>query len=209
MILLGFGGHGHVVADLARTTGYHLIGYSAPQATPSDPARTPSYLGGDDAVLDYDPDSVWLANAIGSVGNASVRRHAFHTFSEKTYRFPALVHPSATVAQDVVLLDGCQVMAGAVIQSGAQIGVNTIVNSGAIVDHDCQIGDHVHIAPGAVLSGSVMIDNGAHVGTGAIVIQGIQIGTDSIIGAGASVVDNIPANVTVVGTPARTVGSTA
>ena len=208
IILLGFGGHGLVVSDLVKVIGYDIIGYSAPHAATGKSAPALHYMGGDDAIFDCDPKSVTLANAIGSVGDVRLRQRAFHMFAEKHYRFPALVHPSATVAQDAVLLEGCQIMAGAVIQSGAQIGRNSIVNSGAIVDHDCQIGDHVHIAPGSVLSGSVVVDHGVHIGTGAVVIHNIQIGADSIIGAGATVIDNIPANVTVVGTPARQTIST-
>ena len=42
-------------------------------------------------------------------------------------------------------------------------------------------------------------------GTGAAIIQGITIGEWTIIGAGAVVVDDIPANVTAVGIPAKVI----
>lgn len=160
-------------------------------------------LGNDDKIQEYAPDSVELVNGIGSIASTQKRREIYEKFKKDGYSFAAVVHPTATVMDGVVLGEGVQVMAGAVIQIGCTIGDNTIVNTGAIVDHDCIIGEHVHIAPGAVLSGDVYLGAGCHVGTGATVIQGIDIGKNATIGAGAVVIKGVPNGKLVVGNPAR------
>ncbi len=62
------------------------------------------------------------------------------------------------------------------INAGARIGANCVINTCASVDHDCQLADDVFIAPGARLCGEVTVGQGSSIFTGAIVIPGIKIG---------------------------------
>jgi UDP-perosamine 4-acetyltransferase len=192
IVLLGGGGHSRVVIDLLRVLGWRLRGVI--DIDPAVKTRLPAevvYLGSDDTI-DIAPDSVLLANGVGSVGRIDVRRRMFTQFRTRGFRFVTLRHPSAIVASDVVIGEGSQIMAGAVVQTGACIGANAIVNTRASVDHDCEIGDHCHIAPGVVLSGGVRIGSSTHIGTAAAVIQNVIIGSDVVIGAGALVLRDIP-----------------
>ena len=59
--------------------------------------------------------------------------------------------------------------------------------------------------PGACIGGDVTIGDGVLVGANATILQGLTIGDDAMIGAGATVISDVPAGVTVVGTPARPV----
>jgi UDP-perosamine 4-acetyltransferase len=202
IIVLGAGGHARVLVDALRQIGVEFLGATVADETDEGPGGIP-ILGTDDVILNYPPEAVLLANGIGSIGDPSVRRDQFDHFSTKGYRFATVVHPKATLADDVQLGEGCVVMAGAIIQTGSRIGDNTIINTGAIVDHDGHIGSHVHLAPGAVLSGGVSIGHGVHVGTGATVIQAITIGANAIVGAGAVVVKDVRPGAVVLGVPAR------
>jgi UDP-perosamine 4-acetyltransferase len=204
VIVLGAGGHAKVVIEALHRSSVAILGI-----VDNDPARVGEKLlgvpviGEDDAVLLHPADSVRLVNALGSVGVSKGRRILFQKMKEKGYYFYLVVHPSAVIAEDVVLSEGAQVMAGAVIQPGTHIGRNAIVNTRASIDHDCRIGDHVHVAPGATLSGGVAVGSGAHIGTGATIIQGITIGSDSMVAAGAVVVRDVADGTTVKGVPAR------
>lgn len=117
-------------------------------------------------------------------------------------------------ASNVVVLDGVQIGAGAILNpfvcltSNIRIGKQFHANIYSYVAHDCEIGDYVTFAPGVKCNGNVVIEDHAYIGTGAILKQGkpgapLVIGRGAVIGMGAVVTKSVPAGVTVVGNPAR------
>ena len=58
----------------------------------------------------------------------------------------------------------------AVVQPGAQIGENAIINTRSVIEHDCVIEDHVHVATGAILAGGVRVGCMSMIGAGAVVV---------------------------------------
>ncbi|MEI7818263.1 MAG: acetyltransferase [Desulfuromonadales bacterium] len=204
VIILGAGGHAKVLIDSLLTASAVIVGIVDP-----DPALigvkilSVPVLGGDDVVNEFPNAEILLVNALGSIGLPIKRKQLFDKFRGIGYKFVKVVHPSAIVASDVVLGAGAQVMAGAVIQTGSRIGINSIINTRASVDHDCIIGDHVHISPGVTISGGVTVGACSHIGTGASVIQGISIGNGCLVAAGAVVTKDISDGEKVRGVPAR------
>jgi len=53
----------------------------------------------------------------------------------------------------------------------------------------------------------IVIGDNVWIGSGAIVLAGVTVGENSVIGAGAVVTKDVPANVVVVGNPAKTIKS--
>ncbi|MDH5524785.1 MAG: acetyltransferase [Desulfobulbaceae bacterium] len=204
LLIIGAGGHARVLLDIILEHSMTMLGIVDvnPALIGQEIFGVP-VIGQDDLVSGYSPDALRLVNAVGSVGSMLIRKGVYWKFKELGFSFQTIVHRSATIGKEVILAEGVQVMAGAIIQAGAQLGCNTLINTAATVDHDCRIGDHVHIAPGATLSGNIVVGDGTHIGTGANIIQGLKIGRDVIVGAGAVVVDNLPDGVTAVGVPAR------
>ena len=204
LIILGAGGHAKVLIDALRQQSIELLGI-----TDADTDKKGQFLfdvtviGGDEEVMKYPIETIKLINGMGSVRVNPRRRQLFEHFKSKGYSFASVVHSSAIIAGDVILSEGVQIMAGAIIQAGCHVGTNAVINTGVVVDHDCHIGDHAHIAPGVTLSGGVSVGENTHVGTGATVIQGIKIGRNSLIAAGAVVIRNVPDDETVVGVPAK------
>lgn len=201
IVVIGAGGHARVVVDALQCAGLEVEGVIGLE--PVGDVLGVRYLGTDDAVLARNPQSVMLANGVGSIDAKGTRAAVFDRFAALGYEFVRVIHPSAVVARSAQLGEGAQVMAGAVIQPGARLGKNVLVNTRASVDHDCVIGDDVHIAPGATLSGGVIVEAGAHVGAGAVVLQGRRVGVRAVVGAGATVHRDVRAGVIVVGVPAK------
>lgn len=203
-IIIGSGGHAKVLIEalLASSAVIKGIVDSNPMLAGSRILGVP-VLGGDDVVVEFTPSQIQLVNGVGSIGLPNLRQRLYERFKILGYDFATVIHPSAVVTSDVILGEGSQVMAGAVIQPGSHIGCNTIINTRASVDHDCIIGDHVHISPGVTLSGGVDIGAGSHIGTGATLIQGISIGCGCLVAAGAVVVKDITDGAMVRGVPAR------
>ncbi|MBY0471650.1 acetyltransferase [bacterium] len=189
LIIIGGGGHARVLADLLAQCQRQVRGYT--DLSETSLSSSVSYLGTDEALVQLQPTEVELVNGVGSTSDTSVRAKIFEIYQAKGFRFATLVHPSAILPLKYQLGEGSQVMAGAVIQTGVEIAVNSIVNTRASIDHDCQLGAHVHVAPGVTLSGGVVVGDRAHIGTGASVIQGIRIGSGAIVGAGATVTRDV------------------
>jgi sugar O-acyltransferase (sialic acid O-acetyltransferase NeuD family) len=206
ILIIGAGGHAKVVIDALRLSGATLLGVLDRNGTGGAAALLGlAVLGNDDALERFDPREVLLANGIGSIGSGEARREIYLRLKGRGFRFAQVIHPSAVVARDVELSEGAQVMAGAVVQPGCSIGVNSIINTRSSLDHDCAIGAHVHVAPGATLSGGVVVGENVHIGTAAAVIQQIVLGACSMVAAGAVVIHDVPENALVMGVPAKEV----
>lgn len=201
-IVIGRGGHAKVLLSTLLLCRRRILGF-----VDLDPTAPPLLgircLGRDAAVLLHAPGDVRLVNGVGSADSTVLRQNVYDRFSREGYRFATVIHLSATVAPEVQMEDGVQIMAGAILQSGSSVGSNAVINTGAIIDHDCVVGAHAHVAPGAVLSGGVRVGPGAHIGTGARIIQGVSIGAAVVVGAGAVVIKDVPPGVTTVGVPAK------
>lgn len=196
LIIIGAGGHGKVVADIAKLTGYDEICFLADGCEVSE-VMGYRVLGGTELIPELDGDFF-----VG-IGNAQTRKKFMQQLEKAHKNIAVLVHPNATVADSCVLGAGTVVMAGAVINPDSKIGKGSIINTCASVDHDNILGDFVHVSVGAHLAGAVTVGNDAWIGVGAAVNNCISITSGCMIGSGAVVVRDITESGTYVGVPAR------
>ncbi|NLK27394.1 MAG: acetyltransferase [Clostridiales bacterium] len=208
IIILGAGGHAKVLIDALQYQSANILGVTDPdpELHGKDVMGIP-IIGDDNSILQYGVNDIMLVNGMGKVNCSNKRMQIYQTFKERGYIFAKVIHPSAVISTGVYLAEGVHIMAGAIIQTLATIGVNTIINTRASIDHECIIGDHVHIAPGATISGGVEIGDNVLIGAGATIIQGIHVGASSVVGAGAVVTKDVREGVTVMGIPARVVSA--
>lgn len=206
IIILGAGGHAKVLIDALQRQSVNILGITDPdpELHGKDVMGIP-IIGDDNFILQYGVNDIVLVNGLGKVNRSIKRMQVYDTFKERGYIFTRVIHPSAVISSGACIAEGVHVMAGAVIQTLATIGVNTIINTRASVDHECIIGDHVHIAPGATVSGGVEIGDNVLMGAGATIIQGVKLGIHCIVVAGAVVIRDVPDGATVMGVPARVV----
>lgn len=186
-ILIGAGGHARVVQELAELSGANILGVCDPkfQATSGQYWSGLEILGGDEYLSELDPQTVFLLNGIGMMPGSRVRQAVFERFTQLGFRFPPLVHPFAWLSNRASIGDGTQLGAGCVVQSGAKIGVNSIINTRSSVDHDSLLGEHCHLAPGATVCGDVRVGAGSFIGAGATIIQGVTVAAETFIKAGS------------------------
>lgn len=194
LIIIGAGGHGRVVADIARQTGYNDIVFLDNDSELKNCAGYP-VLGPDAMTAGLEGD-IFIA-----VGDPGIRRRLMER--ECGRLFPILIHPQAIIASGVVIGDGSVVMAGAVINPGTRIGRGCIVNTSSSIDHDCVIGEFCHLAVGAHLAGTVHVGDSTWIGIGAVVSNNVNICSDVIVGAGAVVIKDIEERGTYIGIPTR------
>lgn len=104
-------------------------------------------------------------------------------------------------------------LTGIEIHPGARIGRRFFIDHGmgVVIGETAEIGDDVTIYHGVTLGGTSWnqgkrhptLKNGVVIGAGAKVLGPIEVGENARIGSNAVVVKDVPAEVTVVGIPAR------
>jgi len=205
LILVGGGGHAAVLTEIINGLQHTLLGFTDIQPPDNNTVLTGlNFLGDDPAILSsHSPDEISLINGLGSTGDIKHRATLFNRFTAEHYSFADIIHPTACLSPSVSYGQGLQILAGAIVNTGAQLGDNVLINSRALVEHHCTIGDHTHIASGAVLCGSCHIGQSVHIGAGAVINQGITIGHGAIIASGAVVIADVPAGNLAVGVPAK------
>lgn len=82
------------------------------------------------------------------------------------------VHPSAIVAEGVVLGQGCRIGARVVIEAGAVLGDRVEIGAGTVVGADCRIGDD------CLLHANVTLYHGVTLGQRCVLQSGVVIGGD-------------------------------
>jgi len=205
LILVGGGEHAAVLTEIIGNLQHTLLGFTDIHP-PDDKTMLAglNFLGDDPAILSsHSPDEVSLINGLGSTGDIKHRATLFNRFTAEHYRFADIIHPTACLSPSVSYGQGLQILAGAIVNTCAQLGDNVLINSRALVEHHCTIGNHTHIASGAVLCGACQIGRSVHVGAGAVINQGISIGNGAIIASGAVVIADVPADSLAVGVPAK------
>lgn len=190
--IIGAGGHGRVLADIAQHIGYKDIAFLDAGFPELMHSGIWDVIG---TAADLDESSYALG-----IGNNHIRMHLLETIPENIV---TLIHPSATVSPHANIAAGSVICAGAIIGPFARIGRGCIINTGASVDHDCTLAEGVHLSPGAKLGGGVTIGARAWIGLGAVVREYSTLGTDAMIAAGAAVVTNIPDGTRFGGVPAK------
>ena len=196
LAIIGAGGHGKVIADIAALNGYEEIVFLDDNKSITECAGYP--------VIGECMDAKGLtADIIIGIGNAGLRKQIHASLGEK--KIVTLIHPDAVVAKGTIIGEGSVVMAGAVINPGVRIGKGCIVNTCSSIDHDCNVGDFVHIAVGSHLCGMVTVGERTWIGAGATVSNNVSVCCNCVIGAGAVVVRDIRKQGTYIGVPVKEV----
>ena len=197
LLILGAGGHGRVVADIAESLGYKTISFLDDRWPTVTKNLHWDIIGQSHNVHSYDADH------IVAIGNNKQRLKVLSGLVENRFSVVSLIHGSAYLSRYVSIMKGCVVMPQAVVNTGSTLGLGIIINTGATVDHDCTLENGVHISPGAHIAGGVSIGESSWIGIGSAIKEGCRIGRNVVVAAGAVVVNNIPDDVTVFGIPAR------
>jgi sugar O-acyltransferase (sialic acid O-acetyltransferase NeuD family) len=201
LLIIGAGGHGRMVADMAASTeSWSSIAFLDDEAREPESALPWPVLGPCDLVesMSDDYDSIALG-----FGDNVLRYRWSERVSALSLDLATIVSPEGIVSDHAELGPGTVVMPGAVVNIGVTTGRGVIVNTGATVDHDCRLAHASHVGPGANLGGGVLVGERTLVGVGAAVRNGVRIGCDVTVGVGAAVHADLPDECTAVGVPAR------
>ena len=143
LIILGAGGYGRTVADVAAQTGrFESICFL------DDHSDAPDAIG---VCCDFsqmiDDETAFYP----AFGNNEVRMGWLHRLMDSGCTVPTIIHPTAYVSPTARVMPGTVALPYAIVNTGCEIKAGCIVNCGAIIDHDCVLEEGVHVCLGAIV----------------------------------------------------------
>jgi UDP-3-O-[3-hydroxymyristoyl] glucosamine N-acyltransferase len=141
------------------------------------------------AILVADPATLPGRNLLVCPEPYLALAHALELFYPAE-RPEAGVHPTAVVADDVVLGDGASIGPLVSVARGSRIGERSVLGAGAVLGRGVRVGDDCEVRP------RVVIEDGCQIGDRCIIHPGTVIGAD---GFGFATVDGVHNKVPQVG----------
>ena len=117
------------------------------------------------------------------------------------------IGPFVEIQSDVVVGSRCKISSHSFLCSGVEIGDEVFVGHGVMFTNDrhprATTEEGVLQRDGDWILERTRVERRAAIGSGAIILAGVTIGENAVVGAGAVVTRDVPAEATVVGSPAR------
>lgn len=165
LLLLGAGGFGRCVAELAGLTGeWDTVCFLDDHAVGAD------ILG---ALAQYERFAPDFDGIFPAFGENELRLFWVKRLLGEGYSVPVLLHPAAYLSPSAHLGAGCVLLPGAVVHTGATAGSAVLFNCNAVVDHDCAIGEGAHICIGALVKAGCIIAPLSKIEAGQVIMRPI------------------------------------
>lgn len=159
LLIIGAGGHGKVVAEIAGDIGYEEIAFLDDNSQEA--------IG---KISDIEKLRDRYSDAFVAIGNNKLRGELLQKLKDCGYTIPILIHPSAYVSRTATLGPGTVVEPKAIVNAGSRIGEGSIISVGSIVDHDVYVGVCCHINAGAIVKAGGKIDDFRKLEAGEVVL---------------------------------------
>lgn len=142
---------------------------------------------------------------ICALGDVKWKKHYAQIILDKGGKFISLIHERAEISKNVLIGDGCIICPQSRISCDVSLGDFVTIQPYVFVGHDAKINDWCHVNTNVSISGFVTLSEGVTIHTSAVLVPKILIGENSIVGAGSVALNDVPANATVFGNPARAI----
>jgi len=167
LIIIGAGGYGMVVADLARQLNkYDKIAFL------DDNSQAEQVVGKCASYVDYlHREAVEFYPALG---NNELRLEWYNKLKDHNCKIATIVHPTAYVSPLAKIGEGTVVLPRACVNTDTIIKSCCIINMGALIDHNCVIEEGCHVCLGAVIKANNHLKACVKIEAGVVVERGMM-----------------------------------
>jgi sugar O-acyltransferase (sialic acid O-acetyltransferase NeuD family) len=204
VLIFGAGSIGLTALDLFQRNGVIVYGLL------DDKKELHGKEFGDVSVLGETDDDGFLkligqkCEAFVAISDTRVRKRLVKMLNDRRKVQPVnAIHDKAIVSTLATLGHGNLISANVVVNPYASIGQHCLLQSNVLIDTQAKLGDYVHVGAGSTINSNVVLEEGAFVGTGVTIVAGVTIGKNARVGAGSVVIEDVDANATVFGNPAK------
>ncbi len=139
LIILGAGGYGQMIADVAEQLGYEVSFLDDRSEKAIDICTNfEQYIAEDTCFYP-------------AFGNNESRVMWLEKLTEAGCNILTIIHPTAYVSPKAHVYPGTAILPGAIVNTGCIIKSGCIVNCGVVVDHGCTLEEGVHVCLGAIV----------------------------------------------------------
>ena len=118
-------------------------------------------------------------------------------------RYASLIHPRVVLPGSCAIGAGSIALDGVVLTADVEVGRHVVLMPQVALTHGCTVRDFATLCAGVSLGGDVEVGEAAYIGMNASVREGVRIGAGATVGMGSVVLQDVPADETWVGVPAR------
>lgn len=168
LLILGAGGYGQAVAEVAKLLNRWSKIYFVDDQWPEK-----KKIKGIDVVSNIKSlhEYCYGGNyqAIAAVGNNNLRRVWHERVKALSIPLTCIIHPSSTICHSAKIGEGVSIMAGCVISANVIIEDGVILNIGVLLDHDVRVKEYAHLSVGVKCAGGLVVQGDSFWKTGSII----------------------------------------
>lgn len=141
LLILGAGGYGHVVREIAEDSGiFDKIDF----LDDSSPLAIGKFGDAEKFLKGY-------PNAVVALGNAELRLGYIEKLRAAGFQIPAIISPRAYVSKSAKIGNGTIVEPFSAVNANSEVGIGVLLRCGSVIDHNAKVGDFCYIDCGVVV----------------------------------------------------------
>jgi sugar O-acyltransferase (sialic acid O-acetyltransferase NeuD family) len=154
------------------------------------------------SILDYriEPQDRFVM----TIGDCVKRAELTRKMEARGARFMTILHPTAYVAANATVGDGCIVGPFCAIGSDASVGDHVLLTWYSSLAHDSVCRSFAVLSPYSTANGGAIIEEGVFLGTHAVIHPKVRVAAWSKVASGSVVYRDVPPNCLALGNPAKT-----
>ena len=184
IFLIGGGGHCRSCIDVIESMNeYEIVGIFDKEENVGKKILTYPIIDTDNNISKYIDSENFFLITIGQIKNPLIRNDKFELLKSLSVKLATIISPRAYVSTHSEIGEGSIIMHDALVNAGAKIGCNCIINTKALIEHDAIIENGCHISTGAIINGSCLVQKMSFIGSQSVLEEGAIVPEGELVSA--------------------------